>query len=228
MGRFKHKWFSRLIVIILFLLSTLSAHAAESAPPNMQPDDPHIYILPETLNSPLNFGVGLSLSDVLDADDRRRLECQKKFCPYDDPYRSDTRAAELSTVLRLAIDRFSFFSGLKDTVTRVERTVNDYSERIMLSGELRVRRLTDNSYEINENINIGAQFTPRTDNLSGTAPAQRPSIANQLAIRNVRWNTGFNVGEREISLNLNLGDAVQITAAGGDDPWVGVLFTFKL
>lgn len=228
MNRVKNKWFSRLALIILILLTTISLHAADSDQTDIQAADPHIYIFPEHFNSPLNFGVALNVSNILNKDERRRIECQKNFRTYEDPYKSNQKSAELSTVLRLAIDQLPYFSGLKHTVTRMERRINDYCEQIRLSGELKVRRLTDNSYEIRENINLGAQFSRREKNPPPAGFNQKKSIVDQLAFSYVRWDSGFNVGDREISLNLHLGDAIELTAAGGSDMRVGVLLCFRI
>ncbi|MFP4225158.1 MAG: hypothetical protein ACLFRF_00375 [Desulfobacterales bacterium] len=233
MNRLTDKWFIRELLLILLLillpLSQASVYAADTEPAAMQTDDHHIYLFPESWNASVNFGVGLGVSDILDADERRRLECQKSFCPYPapDPFRMDQRTPEISTVMQLALDRFPFFSGLRETVTHVERTLDDYSRRIMLSGEIRVRRLTDNNFEVNENISLGAQFATQKDASPKAVTSAPLSFADQLAVRYVRWGSGFNPGSREFSLNLHLGDAIRFTAAGGEDPWLGVLFTFK-
>ena len=230
MNRFTHKWFIRRLLLIFLLLGHVSAYAADAEPAPTKPDAAHIYLFPKSMNSSVNFGVGLGVSDVLDADERRRIECQKNFCRHlaPDPYQSHERTPEVSTVMQLALDQFPFFSGLKDTVMRVERTLNDYSQRIMLSGELKVRRLTDNSYEVNENIHLGAQFATQKMTSSNASKNAYPSFTDQLAIKYVRWNSGFNLGDHELSLNLNLGDAIRCTAAGGNDPWLGVMFSFRL
>ncbi|MDZ7830349.1 MAG: hypothetical protein U5L07_01200 [Desulfobacterales bacterium] len=225
----RYKWFSRGLLLIL-LLCHITAYAADSDPATTQADDRLIYLFPESMNSSVNFGVGLGVADVLDADERRRIECQKNFRSHlaPDPYRADEQSPEISTVMQLALNRFPFFSGLKETVTHFERTLDDYSRRIMLSGEIKVRRLTDNSFEVNENISLGAQFATQKDASPKAVTNTRLSFADQLAVRYVRWGSGFNLGNRELSLNLHLGDAIRFTAAAGEDPWLGVLFTFKI
>jgi hypothetical protein len=230
MNRLSPEWFIRALFLIFLLLCHPSAYSADADPAAVKPDDHHIYLFPKSLNSSVNFGVGLGVSDVLDADERRRIECQKNFCASLalDPYRSDEQAPEVSTVMQLALDRFPFFSGLKETVMRMERTINDYSQRIMLSGEVKVRRLTDNSYEVNENIHLGAQFATQEVTSSHSIEKSRLSIADQLSIRYVRWNSGFNLGDHELSLNLNLGDAIRFTAAGGNHPWLGVMLSIRI
>ncbi len=234
MNRLTDRWFIQELFLILLLillpLSQASVYAADTEPAAMQTDDHHIYLFPESRNASIKFGVGLGISDILDTDERRRIECQKNFRSYlaPDPYRMDQRTPEISTVMQLALDQFPFFSGLRETVTHFERTLDDYSRRIMLSGEIRARRLTDNSFEVNKNISLGAQFATRKDASPKAVTNARLSFADQLAVRYVRWGSGFNLGNRELSLNLHLGDAIRFTAAAGEDPWLGVLFTFKI
>lgn len=230
MNRFTHKWFIRRLLLIFLLLCHVSAYAADAESVPTKPDASHIYLFPESMNSSVNFGVGLGASDVLDADERRRIECRKNLCRHlaPDPYQTHERTPEVSTVMQLALDQFPFFSGLRETVLRVERTLNDYSQRIMLSGEVKIRRLTDNSYEIKENIHLGAQFATPKMTSSKSSKSAYPSFTDQLAIKYVRWNSGFNPGDHELSLNLNLGDAIRFTAAGGNDPWLGVMLSFEI
>ncbi len=183
-----------------------------------------IYIMPEQTGSPLEFGVGITPDKYTHFMDYRLSSSYLN--PFDNK-NTMSQHADVSTVVRIALDEFKFFTGLNQWIHGVENTMNGYSRKFRLTGEFNFN--PNNTYPVDyiQKVNLVTEiYTAEKD-----VPLRRnpnKSILRQFKISKVTWDMGFHFDTPEILFKLGIGDAIMIQSSAGKDIKIGAMIKLSM
>ena len=215
------------VIVFFFIhpaINVFSAEQPEIDEDSSYPQSEPVYIIPDQSDSPLKFGVAITP----DLNDRFPgfQSIPSQINPIDDDYRS-TQHADVSTVVRIALDEFKCFSGLNHWIHDVEKKVGGYSRTLKLTGELNLNKHNTDPVDYFEKVD----FTGEIYKQENVSPARRnkiKSITSQFLINKVTWNMGVHINSPQISFKLGIGDALIIQSFVGEDVKIGAMIKLSI
>lgn len=227
-------YFVFLFFLCIPVISGFSAEQPETGDASSKSSGESVYIIPDQPNSPLKFGVAITPYYTTDHNPNHTLNQYFRYMEIPshsrclDPFENDhkrTKHAKVSSVVRVAIDEFKFFSGLSHRINYVEKSMSGYSRKLMLTGELNLDSRNADPIDYMENINLVAEISINENPMSFRR-SKIKSIPSQFEINKLTWGMGLYVNRQAISFKLGLGDAIIIQSFVGQD--VRNLIKFKL
>lgn len=189
-----------------------------------QSENETVYIMPDQPDSPLKFGVAIIPDQYIRSMDDRFSS--SVINPFDDDYEV-SQHADVSTVVRVALDEFKFFSGLNNWIHGVEKTMNGYSRKLKLIGEFNLDPRNSDPVDYIEKVNLVAEIY-KSESVRPFHRNKIKSILSQFEINKVTWNMGFYINSPEISFKLGIGDAIMIHSSAGEDVNVGAMIKLSI
>ncbi|MBC2717789.1 MAG: hypothetical protein HF978_21000 [Desulfobacteraceae bacterium] len=188
------------------------------------PDNEPVYIIPEQPDSPLKFGVSITPGTYIHSIDYRLSSSY--INPFDEEYQV-TQHAEVSTVVRIALDEFKFFSGLNHWICDVEKTMNVYCRKFMLTGEINLDPQNTDPVDYIEKVNFVAEIY-KAEYVRPHHRNKIKSIFSQFEINKVTWNMVFHLDSPQVAFKLGIGDAIMIHSSAGEDVKVGAMIKLSI
>jgi hypothetical protein len=211
-------------LIIIPVTTGFTSEQPKSGEVSPQPKNEAVYIMPEQLCSPLKFGVAITPDQYTRSMDYRFPA--SVINPFDDDYKM-SQHADVSSVVRIALHEFKFFSGLNYWIQDMEKTVDGYSRKFMLTGEFNLDPRNADPVDYIEKVNFIAEIY-KAENVRPFQRNQIKSILSQFEINRVTWNMGFLFDRPGISFKLGIGDALMIQSSAGEDVKVGVMIRLSI
>jgi len=212
--------------LIIFLVSNVystESHPGEEA--LSKPAGESFYIIPDQPGSPFKLGVAITPDQ-----NTRYMDISSHsshLYSFDNDHKR-TRHANVSTVVRIALDEFKCFSGLSHRINYVEKTMSGYTQKLKLSGELNLDSRNADPVGYMEQVNLVAEIS-KEENPAPFTRNRIKSISNQFVINKLTWGMGLYFNRQAISFKLGLGDAIKIQSfIGNNDVCVGVKFRISI
>jgi hypothetical protein len=183
-----------------------------------------IYIIPDQTNSVLKFGVAIS------PDQSAPFRNNRFFAAYDHSFDKNYKIeqhADVSTVVRIALDEFKCFSGLNHLVHDMEKTLNVYSRKLMLTGELNLDSYKTDPLDYFEKINLGAEIF-NTEKNRPDHHNKIKMILRQFEVNQLTWNVGFSLHSPELTFKLDIGKAFSVYSSVGQNVVVGAMIKLSI
>ena len=184
-----------------------------------------VYIIPDQSHTPLKFGVAITPDHAIQPMDSAFFYSDMNHL--DDNY-STTQHANVSTVVRIALDEFQCFSGFNNLVQNLEKTMNCYSRRLMLTGELNLDPKNTKPSNYIEKVNLVAQIYNNKPQVKISHYNYLNRILSQFEINKLSWNMGLNVKQPGISCKIDIGEAFTIHSSAGEDSQIGAVIKLSI
>jgi len=215
------------VLVFIFINPAINVFSAEhpkidedSSYPKSEP----VYIIPDQSDTPLKFGV--AITPDLQARFPGFQSTPSQISPFNDNYRL-TQHADVSTVVRIALDEFKCFSGLNHWIHDVEKKVDGYSRKFKLTGELNVNKHNTDPVDYIERVNFAGEIY-KQENVSPTRRNKIQSFISQFEMNKVTWNIGVHINSRQILFKLGIGDAIIIQSFAGEDVKIGAMIKLSI
>lgn len=127
-----------------------------------------------------------------------------------------TQHADLTTVVRIALDEFKLFSGFGQWVRGVEKTMDGYTRKLMLTGELNLDTHNTEPAEYMKRVDLTAEIF-KLENPVPFGKGKIRSISNQFEINKLTWGMSFHLNNPELSFKLGIGESIMIQSFAGKD-----------
>jgi len=217
---------------ILMVIHT-SAYGGEQQPSGSaagQQKEGAIPILDVRSKAPVEFGMAIRTKQAFNAGEA------SPFFAVTDPFKASadpqaSQKADVSSIIRIALDEFGFLAGLKDTVKMAERRVGSYTQKLMLTGEFNFEPQSEGSPDTpkwHHKINLGARIYK--NQRAKSAPARNSShpFIDQLQIDRLAWDIDVDPADPEFSFDIQIGRAFTMNASAGDSASVGAFVKLSL
>jgi len=189
-----------------------------------QPAGESVYFIPDQPGSPFKFGVAITPDQYTQYTDNHLNS--SSLHQFENEY-TRTQHADVSTVVRIALDEFKICSGLNRWVHGVEKAMHGYSRKMMLTGELNLNSYKTDSVDYIEKVNFVAEIY-KAEMPSLFRRDKVKSILSQFEINKITWSMGFHLNSPEIAFKLGIGEAIVIQSFAGEDVKVGIMIKLSI
>ena len=221
------------IAIGVLMVIHMPVYGAEQQPSGRaagQQKESAIPILDVRSKAPVEFGMAIHTKQVVNAREA------SPFFTGTDPFKASadpkaSQKADVSSIIRIALDEFGFLAGLKDTVKMAERRVGSYTQKLMLTGEFNFEPQSEGSPDTpkwHHKINLGARIYK--NQRAKSAPARNSShpFIDQVQIDHLAWDIDVDPAAPEFSFDIQIGRAFTMNASAGDSASVGAFIKLSL
>lgn len=217
-----------IVTALLLIISISTGFSAEQTPfddKSLLLDNESIYFIADRSHSVLKFGVSIIPDHFTQPTDSALNFSSVNPCGvnYQEP-----QHANASTVVRIVLDEFKCFSGLNNMVQGVEKSIDGYTRKFMITGEFNLDPKNTEPVNYIEKINFEAQIykKPQKDRVSHRKGLR--SILSQFEINKLTWNMGFYLNSPGLSLKLGIGDAFIIHSSTDKNIIAGVMVKLSI
>jgi len=224
----RRKLILSITVAFLFFISISTGFSAEKISvkdKSYQSSGESFYIIPDQSHTPFKFGVAITpdhdifpVTSAFIHSDMNQLR---------DNYLT-TQHANVSTVVRIALDEFQCFSGINNLVQDMEKTMNCYTRKFMLTGELNLDPKNIESSNYIKKVNLSAYIYKDKSKVRISNQNYLNRILRQFEINKLSWNMGFNVNRPGISFKIGIGEAFMIHSSASEDFDIGAMIKLSL
>jgi hypothetical protein len=190
-----------------------------------QPAPEPVYIIPDQSYSPLKFGVAITPDYSIQPMDSAFFHSDMNQL---DDGQLQTQRARASTVVKIALDEFHFFSGLNNLVKDLEKTMHCYTRKFMLTGELNLDQKNAHSLDYIEKVNLVAHIYDDKPKKKMSHYHYSKRILSQFEINKMSWNIGLNFKRPGISLKIEIGEALTLHSSVGADSQIGAMIKLSI
>jgi len=214
-----------LFLFILTISTGFSEEQISHGDMSCQSTGEPVYIIPDQSCSLLKFGVAITPDYSIQPMDSAFFHSNMN--PLDD---EDvlTQHANMSTVVRIAINEFQCFSGLNQKIQDMKKTMNCYSRKFMLTGELNLDPKNTQPLDYIEKVNLVAHIYNDKPKIKISHYNYLNRILSQFEINKLSWNMGLNVNSPGISFKIDIGEAFMIHSSAGEDFRIGAMIKLSI